>query len=82
MKIVRHGHVIITENKRTFIEGFLMTREDTDPVDATSDQLVAATAVEWALKKLQKEYNDAMLAGLIKSSEKIKAEQAEKGKTN
>lgn len=82
MKIEKHGHVIIAEGKRTVIEGFTCTREESDPIDAHASQLVAAAAVEWALKKLQKEYNDAMLAGLIKSSAKIKAKQAEKGKPN
>ena len=82
MNIVKHGHVIITQHKRTVIEGFLMTREDTDPIEATANELVAATAVEWALKKLQKEYNEAALAGLIKTGEQVKAEQAKKGKPN
>jgi hypothetical protein len=82
MKIVKYGHVIITEKRMTRIEDFLMQREDTDPVKATNDQLVAAAAVEWALKKLQKEYNDALLAGLIKTSSEKKAELAKKGEPN
>ena len=82
MKIVKHGHVIITEKSLTRIDGFLVTREDTDPIEATNEQLVAATAVEWALKKLQKEYNDALLAGLIKTSSQKKAELAAEGEKN
>lgn len=81
MKIVKFGHVIITPTK-THIEGWLMSREDTDSVGATANELLAATAVEWALKKLQKEYDEALLAGLIKTGERLKAEQAEKGKPN
>ena len=82
MKIVKYGHVIITEKRMTRIEDFVMQREDTDPAEASSEQLVAATAVEWALKKLQKEYNDALLAGLIKTSSQKKAELAAKKETN
>jgi hypothetical protein len=67
MKIAKHGHVIITE-KAIRVEGWLMTPEPDDPTEASPNELVAAVATEWALKRLQGAVNEALLAGYIKAN--------------
>ena len=71
MKIVTVGAVILTENKIA-VEGWRVTREDTDPPlsEATNEQLLLEVAIPWAQKKL----NDAILQNLRRISKEHHAD--------
>jgi hypothetical protein len=70
MKIVNHGVVIISKQDIR-VEGWLVTRESTDPPEseATHEQLVLETVIPWAQKKM----NAAILQNLQRISKDIKA---------
>lgn len=75
MKVVRYGHVIITP-KEIRVEGWLMAKEESDPPEATAEQLVTAFAAEWALKKLAGAVQKESIAALERAGQRMKAEQA------
>lgn len=71
MKIVTVGAVILTENKIA-VEGWRVTREDTDPPlsEATNEQLLLEVAIPWAQQKL----NAAIKAELLRIGKLRKAQ--------
>ena len=54
MKIIRHGVVIIS-NDKIRIEDWRVEQEPNDPTDSTTEQQLVYLAVKWALKRLQAE---------------------------
>jgi hypothetical protein len=58
MKIIKYGTVTISEGSIT-IDGWLVTPEDSDPPEATSEQLMLALVIDWARKKFDAESNKA-----------------------
>lgn len=74
MKIVKHGAVIITKD-RIQIEGWLVEHEDSDPDDATPEQLLLALTTDWALTQLKMElaklHADVLRKWLNKNKERI-----------
>lgn len=63
MKITKYGIVVLTEG-RVQVEGWQVEREDSDPTDATDEQLLLEVAIPWAQAKL----NDAIMGELRKIS--------------
>jgi hypothetical protein len=72
MKINQYGAVIFIENA-VRVEGWLVEREESDPVDATTEQLLLEVAIPWAQAKL----NNAIMGELRKIS-KMRKEAAER----
>lgn len=72
MKIAKYGIVILSE-QRVQVEGWLVTKEDSDPVEATTEQMLLEVAIPWAQKKL----NDAIMQELQKVAGLRKAAAAQ-----
>jgi hypothetical protein len=51
MKVNRYGAVIIVD-KDVRVEGWLVEREPSDPVDATPEQLLLEVAIPWAQNRM------------------------------
>lgn len=64
MIIRKYGQVILEEGKNIRVEGWQVERESADPEDATSEQLLLATAIEWAYEKFTTAMNDAGIKAL------------------
>jgi hypothetical protein len=58
MKIIQYGTVTITQGPIQ-VEGWLVAPEDSDPPEATSEQLMLALVIDWARKKFDTESNKA-----------------------
>ena len=59
MKIIQYGAVIITK-KDISVEGWLLEPEESDPVDATPEQMVLEVVIPWAQKRM----NEAIMKNL------------------
>lgn len=69
MKITQYGTVTFTQND-VQVSGWLVEREDADPVEATAEELLLETVIPWAQAKL----NDAIMGNLRRISKLRKAE--------
>jgi hypothetical protein len=70
MRVVKYGVVILTEAK-VQVEGWLVEKEESDPAEATTEQMLLEVAIPWAQKKL----NAAILQNLQRISKEIKSAQ-------
>ena len=73
MKINRYGAVILTQTAIR-IEGWRVEREETDPSDATNDQLMLGTVTDWALTQLKMELAKLQFAAFQQKAAEIKDE--------
>ena len=60
MIIKKYGTVTFTEGDIK-IDGWLIEREDSDPADATNEQLLLAYAIHWAKEKFSQAVQGATL---------------------
>ena len=68
MRIIKHGVVILTE-QGVKVEDWVVERENSDPVDATPEQMLLEVVVPWAQHKL----NEAIGQNLQRISKSRKA---------
>ena len=71
MKITKYGVVVLTQTQGIKIEDWHVEREDSDPSDASDEQMLLETVIPWAQRKL----NDAILQNLKRIAREKKAEQ-------
>lgn len=61
MKIIQYGEIAFREGVGPDIRGWVVEREDTDPSDATDEQLLLGFAILWAKEKFNQALNSAAL---------------------
>lgn len=71
MKVIQYGSVVLTPGP-VKVEDWVVEREDSDPAEATNEQLLLEVAIPWAQKKM----NAAILENLQRISKEKKAAQA------
>lgn len=60
MIVEKHGFVRV-EKGNIAVEGWMVKREASDPVDATEEQMLLHYAAKWALARLQEAVTQAAL---------------------
>jgi len=83
MKIIKFGTVTIAQGPIR-VEGWLVKREDTDPPEPTTEQLLLVTATDWALVQLKLALEQARTAAFKEMLKREGAKQlpAENETTN
>jgi hypothetical protein len=61
MKIIQYGEITFREGQGPDVHGWLVEREDSDPADATTEQLILGYAIIWAKEKFQLALNSAAM---------------------
>lgn len=74
MKILKYGEITFREGQGPDVHGWDVMREDSDPPDATNEQLLLGFAIHWAQKKFQVAMNQAVMDIFASRVRKIKAE--------
>jgi hypothetical protein len=72
MRVIQYGRVVLTPGP-VKVEDWVVEREDSDPADATEEQLLLEVAIPWAQRKL----NSAIMGELRKVSQ-MRKEAAER----
>lgn len=73
MKIIKYGEITFREGEGPDIHGWQVEREDADPADATTEQLLLGFVVLWAQAKFKIAMNSAVIVALIERAQKEKA---------
>lgn len=72
MKIIRYGEITFREGEGPEIHDWQVEREDGDPADATTEQLLLGFVILWAQEKFKIAMNSAVIRVLIEQAQKAK----------
>jgi len=61
MKVTQYGSVKFEPDGKIGIEGWNVQREDTDPAEATNEQLLLELVINWARERLTAAVNVAVM---------------------
>lgn len=78
MKIIKYGELTFREGEGPDVHGWIVEREESDPADATTEQLILGFAILWAREKFQKAVNSAVIEVLRQHGAQQTAEAAMK----